>query len=167
MSDGFEAQMDAARRQKESQRRAAEDAAAKIRRETEHARLEAMALVPEVKAAVAALRRAHDASTARLRQGGRWGQSGDVSLVWKKGMFGERPIGWSASGMTIPFSGEPTLMSPAPRGSRLSIDAYAHIGRFEWGTYDGTNGHQTHSRAAADAFRAAIKAIAKHLADLG
>lgn len=166
MSDGFEAQLEAAKRQKEVQRRAAEDAAARIRHETDDARREAMALVPEIKAAVVALRRAQDASIARLRRR-RWDSGGAISLVWKKGMFGERPIGWSVSPLTIPFDGEPTVWNPTPGGSRLSIEEYAHTGRFEWSTYDGTNGHQTHSYLATAGFRAAIKAIAEHLADLG
>ncbi len=178
MTDGFDAQRAAARRDKESESRAAEAAAAEIRRQTSEASATALALLPEVHAAVSALRRAQALSVQRLLPALSAQRLGtpDIALQLKKGFLsGERPTGWfvhnrrlfSGQVMTVPFSGPVTLRSPAPPRSQMSLDAFARCGRFEWSTYESTIGHVTHSSLAADDLRQVIRVIASHLADIG
>lgn len=181
MTDEFDAQLALARSAKESESRAAEAAAAEIRRQTSEASATALALLSEVYAAVSALRRAQALSVQRLLpalSAQRLGNpESDIALQLKKGFLsGARPAGWFVHNrttpfwgqvMTVPFSGPVTLRSPAPPRSQMSLDAFARCGRFEWSTYDGTSGHVTHSSSAADDLRQVIRVIASHLADIG
>ena len=161
MPDEFEAQLEQARRARDAKEAQARNAAEHLREQTRQAKQEAQAMLPELLHAARTLQAARLASEATLK----YKSSGGVTLWKTKGLFGERVVGWNASGVIVPFRGEPTTHSMTER-AQVPVTRFAAMGLEQYSTYDGTNGHQTHTNSATERFHAAVTAITKHLVEI-
>lgn len=123
VANEFQAALDAARRKQEDARRESDARLNQIVR----AREEALALVPEVKAAIKALGKAQVALMALLKSA----RSPGTRHVYFEGKGKRmRPAGWYFGDVRIPVAGEPYILHD---DRHLSIEEYASLG--QWISY--------------------------------
>ncbi len=154
MANEFQAALDAARRKQEDARRATEASL----NQAERTREEALALVPEVKAAITALGNAQ-ASLMALLKSARPPVTEHVYFEGKGKRM--RPAGWRFGDLLIPVAGEPYIPH---NGQHLSIEEYASLG--QWISYP--TGWNSSSRdpstiTSAAQLRYTIQEIVKYL----